>query len=122
MLFLHRAPAPPLDCFIESIWFCEREPGPHKLERVLPCGGAQLIVNLKEDETRVYQCDSGDACVRTFPGTLLSGLRSRYCVIDTAEQECVLGVAFKPGGTTPFFRIPAHEMHDAHIALELVLG
>ena len=47
MLFVHRAPAPPLDTFIASIWFCENEPKPFSLERVLPSGAAQLIVNLK---------------------------------------------------------------------------
>jgi len=48
MLYLHRVPAPPLDAFIASIWFCQNEPRPFALERVLPSGAAQLIVNLKE--------------------------------------------------------------------------
>jgi AraC-like DNA-binding protein len=56
------------------------------------------------------------------PGTILSGIASRYGVIDTAEQECVAGVAFRPGGTVAFFSTPAPELRDAHIPLELLWG
>jgi AraC-like DNA-binding protein len=121
MLYLDRVPAPPLDEFIRSIWFCRSDPRAHALERVLPIGAAQLIVNLKEDQTRVYRPEQGFAC-QTTSGTVLSGVQSRYCVIDTAETECVLGVAFHPGGTVPFFRIPAHDLRDASIPLELLWG
>jgi AraC-like DNA-binding protein len=110
-----------LDAFIASRWFCERDPGPHALERVLPTGAAQLIVNLKEDQVRVYRPESGTRC-QTTPGAVLSGVQSRYCIIDTAEQECVAGVAFRPGGTAAFFRIPAHEARDAAIPLDLLWG
>ena len=49
------------------------------------------------------------SCV-VLPGAVVSGVRSRFCVIDTAEQECVLGAVFRPGGTIPFFRMPASEL------------
>jgi AraC-like DNA-binding protein len=122
VLYLQRVPAPPLDAFVASIWYCENDPRPQALERVLPGGAAQLIVNLKEDQTRVYRPECGPGCEVTSSGTILSGVQSRYCIIDTAEQECVLGVAFKPGGTIPFFRPPAHETRDADTPLELLWG
>ena len=50
MHYCHRVPKPPLDAFIESIWVYQNTPRPHALERVLPTGAAQLIVNLKEDQ------------------------------------------------------------------------
>jgi AraC-like DNA-binding protein len=121
MLYRHRVPRPPLDAFIASIWLYENEPRPHALERILPTGAAQLIVNLKEDQTRVYHPDLGHRC-DTTSGTVLSGVQSRYCVIDTAEQEYVLGVAFRPGGTVPFMRVPAHETRDADIPLDVLWG
>ncbi len=122
MLYLHRVPGPPLNAFIASIWYCENDWRPHALERVLPTGAAQLIVNLKEDQTRVYHPELGSGCHTTSSGTVLSGVQSRYCVIDTAEQECVAGVSFKPGGTVSFFRNPAHETCDAGISLEVLWG
>ena len=47
-------------------------------------------------------------------------MQTRYRVIDTAEREHVVGVAFKPGGTVPFIRVPAHETCDADIVLEFL--
>src|SRR5262244_3373322 len=122
MLWLQRVPRRPLDSFIESIWLCQNEPGPFRLERVLPNGAAQLIINLKEDQSRTYNCDSGEARVAVLPGTVVSGIQSRFAVIDTAEQEYVAGVVFRPGGTTVFFRLPAHEMRDCEIPVECLWG
>jgi AraC-like DNA-binding protein len=119
MLYCSRVPRPPLDAFVQSIWVCRNEPQPHKLERILPTGAAQLIVNLKDDQTRLYDPDLGHRCVTTA-GTVLSGVWSRYQVIDTSEQEYVAGVAFKPGGTVPFVRVPAHEICDADIPLDSI--
>jgi AraC-like DNA-binding protein len=120
MLYLHRVPAPPLDAFIASIWFCQNEPRPFALERVLPSGAAQLIVNLKEDRTRMYHPETG--AMTAGGGTVLSGVSARYGVIDTAEQECVAGVCFRPGGTVPFFAAPADELCDAGVPLEFAWG
>lgn len=120
MLYIDRVPAPPLDAFIASIWYCHSQPRPFSLERVLPSGAAQLIVNLKEDRTRMYHPETG--AMTAGGGTVLSGVSSRFGVIDTAEQECVAGVCFRPGGTVPFFATPAHEMRDAGVPLEFVWG
>jgi hypothetical protein len=86
---------------------------PHGLERILPTGAAQLIVNLKEDRTRLYETDPPHRCVSTC-GTILAGVQSRYQIIDTSEQEYVAGVAFRPGGSTAFVRAPAHETRDVN--------
>ena len=116
MLYLDRVPSPPLDRFIASIWFCQSQPRPFSLERVLPNGAAQLIINLKEDRTRTYDPESG--AVTAACGAILSGVSTRYGIIDTAEQECVAGVCFRPGGTAPFFAIPAHLLCDSGVPLE----
>jgi hypothetical protein len=50
---------------------------PHGLERILPTGAAQLIVNLKEDRTRLYETDPPHRCV-SICGTILAGVQSRY--------------------------------------------
>ncbi|HUB78042.1 MAG TPA: AraC family transcriptional regulator [Bryobacteraceae bacterium] len=116
MLYLDRRPSPPLDRFISSIWFCQNQPRPFALERVLPNGSAQLVVNLKEDRTRTYHSESG--AVTAACGTVLSGISTRFGVIDSAEQECVAGVCFRPGGTAAFFPIPASELCDSAVPLE----
>ena len=84
MLFRVRIPSPPLDAFVESIWLYENAPRPYALERILPTGAAQFIVNLKEDRTRRYEPEANYRC-DTLPGAVLAGAQSRYSVIDTAE-------------------------------------
>jgi AraC-like DNA-binding protein len=121
MRYRHRVPRPPLDLFVESIWVYQNDPHPNALERVLPTGAAQLIVNLKEDQTRLYDPEPPHRCV-AISGSLLSGVQSRFQIIDTSEQEYVAGVAFKPGGTVPFMRVPAHEASDADVPLEALWG
>src|SRR5262245_46972747 len=112
VVYRHRIPRPPLDCFVASIWVYRDEGRPCALERILPTGAAQLIVNLKEDQTRLYDPEPPYRCVSTS-GSVLSGMQTRFQVIDTSEQEYVAGVSFKPGGTVPLFRVPAHEASDA---------
>lgn len=119
MLFLQRRPAPPLDTAIESIWIYDdpdRAPG---LERVLPTGAAQLIVNLAEDVTRVY--DDNLTCIEQ-PGAILSGASSQHQTIDTDEQKLVAGVVFRPGGTRAFMPAPAHEIADLDVPLDDLWG
>ena len=117
----HRLPRPPLDAFVASIWLFRDGPRPHALERVLPTGAAQLIVNLKEDHTRRYDPDSPHRCIDTT-GTILVGVQSRHQIIDTSEQEYVAGVVFRPGGTAAFVRAPAYDTRNACTDLESLWG
>jgi AraC-like DNA-binding protein len=87
---------------------------------VLPSGAAQLIVNLAEDQTRVYESTPRGLVCRTTCGSVLSGLDTRFTVIDTAEQEHVAGVVFRPGGTLAFLAMPASELSGLDATLESV--
>ncbi|HTP67272.1 MAG TPA: AraC family transcriptional regulator [Dongiaceae bacterium] len=122
MLYLHRRPAPPLDAFVEAIWFCRSEPRPHALERVLPSGSAQLIINLAEDQTRMYDSTARGLVCRIAPGSVLSGVSTRYQIIDTAETQHVAGIVFRPGGTLPFVVPPASELSNLDVPLECICG
>ncbi len=119
MIYLTRRPAAPLDRCVAALWYFKSAPRPFGLERVLPKGCAQLIVNLKEDRTRTY--DERGACI-IAPGAVVSGLGPRYEIIDTDEQEHVVGVIFKPGGTVGFFRDSAFAMQGPDVPLDALWG
>ncbi len=121
MLYRVRRPGPPLDAVVEWVWVCRNDRRPHALERVLPSGSAQLIINLQEDQTRVYDPDRNYRCV-TSPGTVFGGLRTTYQVIDSAEQEHVAGVVFKAAGSRTFVPVPAHEATNVDVPLEALWG
>ncbi len=115
-------PVAPLDIFVESLWVCRNEPQPRQLERVLPFGAPQLVVNLAEAQTRTYR-ETREGLVRvTAPGSILSGIASRAQIIDTDEKSYVAGVAFRPGGTVPFVRQPADELTNIDVPLDAIWG
>ena len=91
-------------------------------ERVLPTGGPQLIVNLGGNETRVYENTARGLYCRSAPGSILTGITTHAQIIDTAGQECVAGIAFRPGGTVPFFRVPAFELSDRETPVAALWG
>ena len=122
MPFHQRRVAPPLDAWIESIWLCRNDPQPRALERVLPSGAAQLVVNLAEDETRVYEDSAAGLVCHRSPGTILTGVTTRFQIIDTDEQAFVAGVVFRPAGTIPFVAAPACELHPADVPLDALWG
>ncbi len=97
MGFHHCQPGPPLDALIAKVWDWDMPAAAHHYERVLPQPGAQLIINLHEDETRVYTDDDARRCIRSS-GSVLGGPTLHSEIIDTAEQIRVMGVVFRPGG------------------------
>lgn len=107
MGFLHYLPEPPFDALIAKVWDWDMPPAAHRYERVLPQPGAQLVINLHEDETRVYTDDVARRCIRSS-ACVLGGPTLRSEIIDTAEQIRVMGVVFRPGG--------AHALTGEHAA------
>jgi hypothetical protein len=121
MLFLRYVPGPPLSQFVNLLWLYEGYTQPHAKERVLPTGEMQIVINLLEDHSCVYDRDDTDRC-QTFRGSLLSGAHSQYQVIGTAQQASVIGVHFRPGGAFPFLRRPAGELRDTTVSLDALRG
>jgi AraC-like DNA-binding protein len=122
MHFVQRRPSAPLDRHVDGVWFCRNTPGPRRLERVLPSGAPQLVVNLLEDQTRVYRLSPRGLACDTGPGAVLTGITTRYQLIDSDETALVAGVAFRPGGTLPFFAVPASQLRDRDVALDDLWG
>ena len=120
MLYRSYTPAPPLSEFIDRFWLCQ-DMSPHLKERILPSGTIELVINLREDEVRIYDPLRPERCKR-FSGAVVSGTYSGCFVIDPAQHASILGVHFKPGGAFPFLGPPAGELADAHVDLETLWG
>ena len=121
MIFHAHAPAPPLSHFVAQIWFCEGYAPAHEKERILPDGSIQIVINLRKDLTRFYDRRNTNEC-KSLRGAVISGAHSEFTVIDTAEQACVMGVQFKPGGAYPFLGMPANELRNRYIPLDALWG
>jgi AraC-like DNA-binding protein len=121
VLYCTHRPGPPLDRFVEQLWYWEGVPLAHDKDRLLPNGSCALIINLFEDENRCYG-GPGDDLVERLPGAVLCGPYSRYFVIDTREQRANIGVGFRPGGTWPFFDPAGDELQNQHVGLRDLWG
>ncbi len=121
MIYHTYIPRAPLSDFVELFWSYEGYNPQHAKERVVPTGTMQLIVNLREDDIRLY--DRRDhRRFQSFGDCLISGAHSEYVTIDTASQAPTVGVHFKAGGAYPFLGVSGRELHDADVRLEALWG
>jgi AraC-like DNA-binding protein len=119
MLFLKHSPAAPIGEFVEYLWLLRDAPA-HGRERIFPAGTLELVINLDEDEVRIY--DDAGAC-RRFSGSVVSGAYGRPFVIDTAEHAFAMGVHFRCGGAFPFTGgIAPGELACGHVDLRMLWG
>lgn len=108
-------PAAPLSGLVASLWDCDLPRQSHAYDRLLPSAAAQLVINLDEDETRVY--DEALRCTRNA-GAAFDAPASRSVLIDTAEQVRVVGIVFQPGGAAPLLRQRMDAVADSHLDLD----
>lgn len=120
MMYRSYTPSPPLAEFIERIWQCSDIPS-HQPVRILPTGALELVINLSENEVRVYDSAQADRCER-YSGAVVSGPYTECLLIDPMQHSAILGVHFKPGGAYPFLSAPADELSDLHLDLETLWG
>lgn len=108
-------PAAPLSGLVASLWDCDLPRQAHAYDRILPSAAAQLVINLDEDETRVY--DERLRCTRNA-GAAFDAPASRSVLIDTVEQVRVAGIVFHPGGAAPLFRERMDAIAETHLDLD----
>ncbi len=116
---MHRLhiPAPPLASLVRCFWYSEGAPQPHKRERLLPNGEASIVFNLRDDEMRLYDADDATRFVSCGLAGI-TGARTHCFAIDTASEDRVVGIQFRPGGAFPFFRLPAGEIANLSAPLD----
>ena len=121
MLYERHLPHPLLRPYVEDLWLGDDYVPPHSRERIVPSGTVELVINLRENEIRIYDADRPQLCKR-FSGAVVSGAYRRFFLTDTAEEASIMGVHFRPGGAFPIFKVLPHELADAHVDLELLWG
>lgn len=119
LLYLQRKPGPPLDGFIEQIWYASAPAMAAGRQRILPTGSTQIILNLHRDY--LMDCPEGQAG-RPAPAAQIVGARSTYEIIDNADLTCIIGVSFRPGGFAGLMGVPADLFANRFIGLEDLWG
>lgn len=120
MLYLSFYPGPPLNELVDHFWLIEGGQTP-RLEKILPCGTSELVVNLKNNEIHIHDADQPERYQR-FSGAVFSGTYSRSFVCNALQHEAMMGVHFRPGGAFPFLGTEASELTNAHANLADLWG
>jgi AraC-like DNA-binding protein len=118
MVYRSYIPAAPLSCFVERFWYSSDAPAEAR-GRVLPSGTMELVINLREDQIRIFDPSVEDEA-RCHSGAVVAGAYSRY--FEPYVHESVIGVHFRPGGAAALLGVPAGELADSHVDLELFWG
>lgn len=114
-------PGPPLSRFIFAFWLQEGHALSHAEERLLPTGTTEVVFDLT-DRGMLIRRAGATARFERYRKAVVCGPHSGYFTIDAAEPAHVLGIHFRAGGTYPFFGPPAHQLRNAVVPLESVLG
>lgn len=94
-------------------------PPAHAKECVVPTGTLELIVNLVDDEVRIY--DAAGRC-QSGSGTAVAGAYRRPFMFDTRENASAVGVHLGPGYAGAVLGVPPGELLDRHVDLEALWG
>jgi AraC-like DNA-binding protein len=109
-----RRPGTPLSKHVEYLWMIGDAPV-HALERIVPTGTLELVVNLATDEINIYD-DHGRVRQR-LAGAVVSGVYRRAFVVDTRAHVSMVGAHFWPGGAGAVLGVPPGALADRHVAL-----
>jgi AraC-like DNA-binding protein len=121
MVYVERRPDAALAPYIRALWYTYDLAPVHARERVLPAGYLQIVMSLAQD----YLTDCNNDCFTpAWPSApaLLVGIHSRCQVIDRFDMAELIGVVFRPGGTTPFFPMETHVFSHRETSLEDIWG
>ena len=120
MIYRLHIPAPPLSQFIDFFFYYEDYHAEHTMEKFLPDGSVDLLIDLSETPKKLFVNEEGIAYT-TFKKSWISGMKTDYILIDASVSH-MIGVHFKPGGCYPFVDFPMVELNNITVELDSVWG
>lgn len=121
MIFRVQPPSPPLQRHVEYLWYHEGFVSDYAMERLLPDGGVELIIDLT-DSPKCWRDADGRRQRHTVHRCWISGQHSRPIEIEAAQNSCMIGARFRLGGAHAILSQPLSELNDAVVELDLLWG
>ena len=119
MHLITRRPSPPLDLFVETLWWSRRDAPWVDCEHILPTGTAQLIITL-HDQPIAWRAP-GNSAWNTWRGGVVHGPQSSFYIAGPKPTGALMGVAFRPAAAA-LLGAPLSELTDRHITLDALWG
>ena len=121
MIFQAHIPRFPLSKFIELFIYFERAEHAHTVDRFLPNGDTEILIDFHDTPQFIYDNQSLkeiQACNHVWA----SGVRTEPITIPSGNGASMMVISFKKGMAAPFFPFPMHEMADSVLDADLVWG
>jgi AraC-like DNA-binding protein len=114
-------PSFPLNNFIDRFIYMEGLTFTHTLDRFLPDGNTELIIDLMETPQYIHDNHTLEI-IQVCRHAWVSGVRTRPITIPAGTNNKLLVVAFKKGAAHPFYSFPMSELTDSVVMADLVFG
>ncbi len=95
MIYRIHIPAAPLSFFIEHFFYYEGYQAEHIMDKFLPDGSMDLLIDLTEKPKKLFHNEEGTTYT-TYKRSWISGMKTEYILID-ASVSSMIGVHFRPG-------------------------
>ena len=108
--FVH-IPSPPLDRFVSAFIYYKGYVTTHSIDRYLPNGNTEILLNLAETPRYVYDNETLtplQACKKVW----VSGIREHFISIPSGTDAEMFIIEFKRGMAYPFLYHPLSEITD----------
>jgi AraC-like DNA-binding protein len=106
-----------LSNYIECYWSALADQPPFRAqESLIPDGTIELMFNFGDNYSQII----GDQKT-PVKGSHIIGIRKQSLLISQIRKQNIFSVRFKPGGSYPFFRIPAHLFSNQFVTIEDLL-
>ncbi len=120
ILQIHK-PAFPLREFVENLVYYHGLSIPHNIDRFLPDGNTEIIIDLTENPQYIYHNQTLEQ-IQICRYAWVSGIRTQPITIPSGRGSRMLIVAFKKGKAFPFYPFPMSDLADTVAEADLVFG
>lgn len=119
MEYFSRVPAPPLNAYIEDLYYLGG-PSPYPRLKVSPDPMLHLMINLG-NAFPFYAAEQAQPFA-TCAESWWIGMWSKYWIVDWSQPVQFYGVHFKPAGVYPFLCLPLSELHNQVVPVDTIWG
>lgn len=121
MILQVHTPVVPLNQFVNHFIYFEGFNPVHRMDRFLPDGNAEFIIELTDNPKYIYDNETLSE-IQSFRHAWVSGVRTQPITIPAGRDSRMLIVAFKKGKAHPFYEFPMTELANLVVDANLVFG
>lgn len=120
MIFKTHIPTFPLNQFIESFIYYKDYKPIHTLDRFLPDGNVNVVIDLTDYPKFIYD-NYNLKEIQSCKNVWFSGIRNNYITIPSGQDSEMFIINFHKGKAYPFVEMPLNELTDYVVDGELVM-